>query len=97
MADATNWTSNFFETNDVAIANEVNPPPLSIISEVGWPSAGGTLKGSVAGLEELNTFLNSFICTENSKGTAYFWWVALLPSSVLLRRGCANGSKVLGV
>jgi len=73
---AAAWTWEFFESNDVAIANQVSNTPDSIISEVGWPSGGGTLEGSVAGLDEMNTFLQTFVCAANDNGTQYFWFEA---------------------
>ncbi|KAI9832030.1 MAG: hypothetical protein M1819_004574 [Sarea resinae] len=59
----------------------------SIISEVGWPTAGGTncastsssctsSTGSVAGVAGLNVFLDDWVCASLSNGTQYFWFEA---------------------
>lgn len=70
---AAEWTDTFFENNNVAIAKAAPNKPRVMISEVGWPSEGGRKGGSVAGVEELNVFMKDFVCTENKKGTEYFW------------------------
>jgi exo-beta-1,3-glucanase (GH17 family) len=70
---AANWTWNFFQTNDVVLTDGLTPKPKAMISEVGWPTGGGTNMGSVAGIDELNKFMSDFICTENARGTEYFW------------------------
>ena len=54
-----------------------------IISEVGWPSGGGAacgeddcdglVAGSVAGIDEMNTFMDNWVCQSMSNGTEYFW------------------------
>ena len=55
-----------------------------MISEVGWPSGGGTdcgtdattcAQGSVAGIDEMNTFMDNFICQSLANSTSYFWSV----------------------
>ncbi|KAK6345360.1 hypothetical protein TWF718_007277 [Orbilia javanica] len=75
VQDAPDWTWLFTENNDVAIARQTTNNPNVIVSEVGWPSGGGTLKGSVAGINELNQFLEDYVCAANSNGTEYYWFV----------------------
>lgn len=70
---AADWTWSFFQDNDVVLTAGMSPPPRVMISEVGWPSAGGAQGGSVAGIDEMNRFLNDFVCAQNKKGTEYFW------------------------
>lgn len=70
---AADWTYKFFEENDVAYTLDLAKPPRVMISEVGWPSGGGKEKGSVAGIDEFNTFMEDFVCAENKRGTEYFW------------------------
>lgn len=70
---AANWTWDFFEDNDVVLTQGLLKPPRVMISEVGWPSAGGNDSGSVAGIPEMNRFMEDFVCQENAKGTEYFW------------------------
>ncbi|KAF3939694.1 hypothetical protein ABW19_dt0206353 [Dactylella cylindrospora] len=75
VEDAPGWTWEFTENNDVAIARQTTRNPNVIVSEVGWPSGGGTLLGSVAGIDEMNQFLQSYVCEANKNGTEYFWFV----------------------
>ena len=55
-----------------------------VISETGWPSAGGNdcgteagctsdTQGSVAGIDEMNTFLGDWVCQALKNQTEYFW------------------------
>ncbi|CAZ79326.1 unnamed protein product [Tuber melanosporum] len=73
---AANWTYNFFQQNDVILTANLATKPRVMISEVGWPSGGGNDSGSVAGISEMNRFMKDFLCTENSRGTEYFWFSA---------------------
>ncbi|RPA82011.1 glycoside hydrolase [Ascobolus immersus RN42] len=80
-AEAADWTIAFFERENVPIANRAKNKPRVMISEVGWPSGGGTHepdKGgrAVAGVKELQTFLDDFICQQNEKGLEYYWFSA---------------------
>ena len=78
---AASWTWSFWQNNDAAFKTD---PTKNIISETGWPSTGGTdcgaatscTGGSVAGITEMNTFMNSWVCQALSNGTNYFWFEA---------------------
>jgi len=83
-AGAASWTYDFWQTNDVALTGNVSN---NIISEVGWPSQGGNdcgtgvtcptmLAGSVAGIQEMNTFMDKWVCQAMANGTHYFWFEA---------------------
>ena len=75
------WTWDFWQQFDVVLTKGTSKK--NIISEVGWPSAGGNdcgqgtctskTDGSVAGIDEMNTFMDSFICQSLKNGTDYFW------------------------
>ncbi|KAL5115437.1 hypothetical protein ACEQ8H_006658 [Pleosporales sp. CAS-2024a] len=80
---AAAWTWNFWETKDIVLtANNKNIK--QVIAEVGWPSAGGTscggaqtcTGGSVAGIAEMNQFMEDWICQSMKNGTEYFWFSA---------------------
>jgi len=89
---AAAWTWNFWQQVDVAIAPEPTDAaagsiPRNIISEVGWPSAGGNhcgtgsactspTDGSVASVSEMNTFMSNWVCQANANNTMYFWFEA---------------------
>ena len=78
---AAEWTWNFWETHDVVLTQGTTKK--NIISETGWPSEGGNscvpgpctsdTEGSVAGIDEMNTFMDSFVCQSLANGTDYFW------------------------
>ena len=81
---AAEWTWNFWETHDVVLTQGTSKK--NIISETGWPSAGGNdcapnnctsdTEGAVAGIDEMNTFMDSFVCQSLANGTDYFWSVS---------------------
>lgn len=73
VEDAADWTWEFFVNNDIAQTVGLTKKPRVMISEVGWPSGGGRTNASIAGVPELNTFMNAFVCKENKRGTEYFW------------------------
>ncbi|KAI0551873.1 glycoside hydrolase superfamily [Xylaria curta] len=78
VAAAWTWTfwhnkaGSFFKTD-----NEKN-----VISEIGWPTKGGTdcgeaetcTDGAVAGIDELNNLLDTWVCQALNNGTNYFWF-----------------------
>ncbi|KAF2453995.1 glycoside hydrolase family 17 protein [Lineolata rhizophorae] len=80
--EAAAWTWNFWTTKDVVLTEGTNKK--NYISEVGWPSAGGKscgsasscTEGSVAGIDEMNTFMEHWVCQSLTNGTAYFWFEA---------------------
>ncbi|KAE8553614.1 hypothetical protein EYB25_004996 [Talaromyces marneffei] len=81
---AAAWTLEFFNSHDLTLTS--GTAKQAIISEVGWPSAGGnscgsvsctdTTSGSVAGIEEMNRFLSDWVCQALTNGTKYFWFEA---------------------
>lgn len=79
------WTWDFWTNHDVVLTK--NYPNISqVVAEVGWPSAGGnncggstctsSTQGSVAGITEMNTFMESWICPSLKNGTNFFWFSA---------------------
>lgn len=76
---AAAWTWNFWQQHDITLT--AGTSKKNVVSEVGWPSGGGTdcgnatscTTGSVAGISEMNTFMDSFICQSLANGTNYFW------------------------
>lgn len=79
---AASWTYSFWENNNAAyFKSDVSK---NIIAETGWPSQGGTDCGtttitdcpdaSVAGISELNTFMENWVCQALANGTQYFWF-----------------------
>lgn len=84
VKQAAGWTWDFWQSHDVALTASSNSIH-QIIAEVGWPSGGGTdcggattcTGGSVAGIDEMNQFMEDWICPSLKNGTEYFWWVIL--------------------
>lgn len=86
--EAAAWTWTFWRNkNDPLVkGKEID----EIISETGWPSGGGTdcgppdnkcskgEEGAEAGVDEMNIFMEDFVCQALENGTEYFWYV---PSS----------------
>ncbi len=81
--EATGWTWNFWQTKDVVLTKD-DPSKKQIISEVGWPSGGGkscgdspactsSTPGSIAGINEMNKFMEDFVCQGLNNGTEFFW------------------------
>ncbi|KAA6414041.1 MAG: hypothetical protein FRX48_02403 [Lasallia pustulata] len=83
-AEAAAWTWDFWQQHDVILTQDTNK--TNLISETGWPSTGGndcgastclnSTQGSIAGIDEMNTFMDTFVCQALANGTAYFWFEA---------------------
>jgi exo-beta-1,3-glucanase (GH17 family) len=79
--EAAGWTWSFWQNKDVPLKADKSK---HIISETGWPSAGGTNcgaavtcpVGSVAGIDEMNTFLDGWVCQALTNSTNYFLFEA---------------------
>jgi exo-beta-1,3-glucanase (GH17 family) len=81
--EAAGWTWSFWQNKDAPLTAGTDKP--QIISETGWPSGGGNdcgtlttecaspTSGSVAGIKEMNVFMNDFVCQAMENGTDYFW------------------------
>ena len=80
---ASGWTWSFWQNNDVPVTKN-KPDVKQIISEVGWPSGGGndcgdgvkcsdTTSGAVASVDNMNTFMEQFVCESLTNKTDYFW------------------------
>jgi exo-beta-1,3-glucanase (GH17 family) len=84
--EAAGWTWSFWQNKDVVLTTgaSTGKDTKQIISEVGWPSEGGNscgarscvgdTEGSVAGIEEMNTFMESWVCESLRNQTMYFWF-----------------------
>ncbi|KAI5455951.1 glycoside hydrolase superfamily [Mariannaea sp. PMI_226] len=79
---AAAWTYSFWENNNGPLWK--SDKQKNVISETGWPTGGGTdcggattcTEGSVAGIDELNTFMEGWVCDALKNGTNYFWFEA---------------------
>lgn len=84
---AAAWTWDFWQTHDVDLT--AGTDKKQVISEVGWPSGGGKdcgesptcdsdTPGSVASIDNMNSFMADWVCQALENGTDYFWYVFLL-------------------
>lgn len=79
---AAAWTYSFWENQNKQFWK--SDKEKNIISETGWPTSGGKdcgaattcTEGSVAGIDELNTFMADWVCQALKNGTNYFWFEA---------------------
>lgn len=80
---AAGWTWNFWQGHDVILTSAASKVK-QVVSEVGWPSAGGTDcgneqntcpkgMGAVAGVDEMNKFMGDYVCQSLQNGTDFFW------------------------
>ncbi|KAK0716894.1 glycoside hydrolase superfamily [Lasiosphaeria miniovina] len=84
VAEAAAWTNNFWQVNNGPFFK--SDKDKNIISETGWPSQGGTSCGTVtetvcpdkavAGIDEMNQFMDDWVCQALANGTQYFWFEA---------------------
>ena len=83
VEQAAAWTISFWQDKNGPLVAGTDKP--EIISETGWPSGGGNdcgmldtkcptpESGSVAGIDEMNIFMEDFVCQAMDNGTDYFW------------------------
>lgn len=77
--DAAAWTYEFFQENNIAAAQALSNKPQMFIAETGWPTkssdAGNANNGpSLASTDNLQKFLDTFVCQSNTNGTGYFYF-----------------------
>lgn len=73
--DAAGWVYSYTANQEPSTALQATNAPELFIAETGWPTGANetameTYQGAVAGVPELNTFLNDYICQANSNITA---------------------------
>ncbi|KOS18783.1 putative glucan endo-1 [Escovopsis weberi] len=79
---AAAWTWSFWDDHDGPYFK--SNKARNIIAETGWPSGGGTdcggpstcTGGAVAGIDEMNQFMDDWVCQALANGTNYFWFEA---------------------
>lgn len=81
--EAAGWTYDFWVNKDGPFWKK--DKKKNIISETGWPTGGGKNCGggpvgcaspAVAGVDELNQFMDDWVCAALKNGTNYFWFEA---------------------
>ncbi|THH00375.1 hypothetical protein EW026_g2157 [Hermanssonia centrifuga] len=76
---AADWTAEFFQGNNVVVAQGLPNQPQMFIAETGWPSESSDVSNesngpSTASVPNLQTFLDTFVCQANQNGTGYFYF-----------------------
>lgn len=82
---AADWTYSFWSGKDKQFWK--SDTSKNIISETGWPSAGGkdcgqsttcgsSTPGAVASVDNMNQFMSDWVCQALTNGTNYFWFEA---------------------
>ncbi|RMZ91025.1 hypothetical protein DV736_g1728, partial [Chaetothyriales sp. CBS 134916] len=106
---AAAWTWTFWQEHDVVLT-QGNSNGKQIISETGWPSGGGTdcggttgecapgQSGAVASVENMNTFMDTWVCQALDNGTDYFWFEAFdEPWKIVYDKGDQNWEDKWGL
>lgn len=97
--DAASWTYSFWSNQNGGFWK--SDKSKNIIAETGWPSQGGTDCGtttitncpdaSVAGIDEMNTFMDNWVCQALTNGTNYFWFESFdEPWKIMYNSGSQN-------
>jgi len=73
------WTAEFFQTNNVDVANALPNRPKMYIAETGWPTKSSDVSNesngaSLASEANLQIFMDTFVCQANTNGTGYFFF-----------------------
>ncbi|KAJ6539606.1 glycoside hydrolase superfamily [Mycena capillaripes] len=79
IQDAAGWTADFFATTNVAAANALSNKPTMYIAETGWPTKSSSVEAqsdgpSIASVDNLQIYLDTFVCQANQNGTGYFFF-----------------------
>lgn len=80
ITDAAGWTANFFQTQNVALANTLPNKPKMFIAETGWPTDSSEFNyspndgPSIASVPNLQIFIDTFACQATANGTGYFFF-----------------------
>ncbi|PWY97954.1 glycoside hydrolase [Testicularia cyperi] len=72
---AAGWVYEYTNNNEPSTALLAPNKPQLYVAEAGWPTGANdtahmTYEGAVAGISELNTFLESFVCQSNTNYTS---------------------------
>ncbi|KAG2110247.1 glycoside hydrolase family 17 protein [Suillus discolor] len=78
--DAAAWTADFFNTTDYALAQSLSNKPKMFIAETGWPTGSSSFNAnpndgpSLASVQNLQIFIDTFACQATKNGTGYFFF-----------------------
>ncbi|KAJ3476717.1 hypothetical protein NLG97_g9036 [Lecanicillium saksenae] len=102
---AAGWTYTFWEGNNGPLFK--TDKKMNIIAETGWPSSGGSkcpkenpgcTNPAKAGIDEMNRFMDDWVCAALKNGTNYFWFEAFdEPWKVRFNQGNENWEDKWGL
>jgi len=107
VQEAAAWTADFFEVNNVVVANALPNKPEAFIAETGWPTASSDAADATDGVSaaseaNLQIFLDTFVCQANQNGTGYFFfeyfdetWKDAIYGGVEAHWGLFNANRTL--
>ncbi|CAG8509610.1 8539_t:CDS:2 [Ambispora leptoticha] len=72
VSTGANWTFEFFHNFDSGPAAAAGKP--AVISEIGWPTNGASDNASIASVDNLQTFLDTYVCVANQKQIKYYYF-----------------------
>ena len=73
--DAAKWSFDFFNETGMELARTLSYQQEMYMAQVGWPTnSTSTNHHSSASLENLQIFINNFVCTANTQGVKYFFF-----------------------
>jgi exo-beta-1,3-glucanase (GH17 family) len=75
VSEASNWTMAFDKKELVKPALAENKTE-TVIAEVGWPTSGEANQDSVPSVDNLQFFVNDFVCDANKAGLKYYFFEA---------------------
>jgi len=78
-AGSADWTFQFFDETNVVPAAALPNKPRMYLAETGWPTKssdeGNASNGAdIASVENLQVFIETFVCEANAAGTGYFFF-----------------------
>ncbi|GME74791.1 unnamed protein product [Ambrosiozyma monospora] len=73
VKDAAQWALDYLQQTVIPLRNKENAECDIIISEIGWPYQGGSFLNAWAGSEEVQTFLDIWICKLESSNQAWYY------------------------
>lgn len=73
--ESTKWINDYLYSKMMVDMSQWEVVPETIvISEVGWPSGGGKIRDSVAGIPEMQVLLNDWLCPKDTTGSGHVGW-----------------------
>ncbi|GMM38423.1 hypothetical protein DASC09_057620 [Saccharomycopsis crataegensis] len=76
VGKSVTWIFDFLRQKVEPLNAKAKSKAVMVISEVGWPYDGGYYFDAVGGREEMQTFINSWICEARQTEYPWFWFEA---------------------